>query len=70
LHHVKDTTFQEDAHRSKSPNQGHAMAILRNAVVSLLNIMTPPQKRKVSRPRQAIRFSVNPLSALYMLQHA
>lgn len=70
LHRVKDTTFQEDAHRSKSPNQGHAMAILRNTVVSLLNILTPPEKRKLSRPLQAIQFLLNPLSTINMLAHA
>jgi predicted transposase YbfD/YdcC len=70
LHHVKDTTFQEDAHRSKSTNQGHAMAILRNVIVSVLNKTIPPPKRKMSRPLQAIHFLVKPLSALYMLQHA
>jgi predicted transposase YbfD/YdcC len=56
LHHVKDTTFQEDAHHTLSPNQGHAMAILRNTIVSLLNKTTPPAKRKMSRPLQAIHF--------------
>lgn len=70
LHWVKDTFLQEDAHRSKFPNQGHALAILRNAVVSVLNKVTPPAKRKISRPLQAIQLAINPLRALHMLQHA
>lgn len=70
LHYVKDTTFQEDAHYSKSSNQGYAMAILRNTVVSVLNKVVPPKKRKISRPLQAIHFFLKPLSTLYMLQHA
>lgn len=70
LHHVKDRTFLEDAHRSISTNQGHALAILRNAVVSLLNKTTPPHKRKLSRPLQAIHFLTHPLSTLHILRHA
>jgi len=70
LHHVKDRTLKEDAHRSIYQNQGHSMAILRNAVVSLLNKTIPPSKRKLSRPMQAIHFLTHPLAALNMLRHA
>ncbi len=70
LHHVKDRTLKEDAHRSIYPNQGHSLAILRNAVISVLNKTTPPHKRKLSRPLQAIHFLTHPLSALNILRHA
>jgi len=69
LHHVKDRTLKEDAHYSKNPTQGVSLAILRNAAVSILNKMTPPNKRKISRPLQAIHFLTHPLQTLKELQH-
>lgn len=38
LHHVKDRWWDEDRHYTKQPGKGAAMAALRNAAISILNL--------------------------------
>jgi hypothetical protein len=68
LHHVKDRTLKEDEHCTWSPEQETSLAILRNVVVSSLNLLTPPQKRKMSRPIELLRNCIRPIRALRMLR--
>ena len=42
LHWIRDVTFREDASQIRTGNAPRVMATLRNAVVSLLRITTPP----------------------------
>jgi hypothetical protein len=67
LHHVKDRTLKEDIHRTKFPALGTTLAILRNGVVSILNRITPPKRRKCSRPIQLLALQAHPLSTLQRL---
>ena len=67
LHHVKDRSMKEDAHVLYSPEQGKSLAILRNVVVSVLNLFTPPKKRKISRPMEFLEHGAHPLKALKRL---
>ena len=70
LHPVNDRTLKEDDLYTQSPKQGIALAILRNAVVSLFTTITPPQQPTLSRPLQAIHYLTHPLKALKALQQA
>lgn len=67
LHHVKDRTLKEDAHYTTFPQGGCCLAILRNAVVSILNQITPPRRRKVSRPIELLGYCAHPKKALTLL---
>jgi len=67
LHHVKDRTLKEDAYQGKQGGLVETMTILRNGVVTLLNQLTPPKTRKVSRPAQMIAFSYKPKQLLQKL---
>jgi len=69
LHHVKDTTFKEDDHYTTSPPQETSLAILRNVVVSALNLLTPPKRRKINRPIELLSYLTNPLKALRLLKN-
>jgi predicted transposase YbfD/YdcC len=68
LHHVKDRTMKEDEHVTHSPPQETALAIFRNVAVSVLNLLTPPKRRKESRPTEMLRHSFNPAKLLKQLQ--
>jgi predicted transposase YbfD/YdcC len=68
LHHVKDTTFKEDDHYTISPPQETSLAILRNVVVSVLNLLTPPKQRKINRPIELISYLANPLKGIQQLK--
>lgn len=67
LHHVKDRTMKEDQHYTTSPEQETSLAILRNVIVSILNLSTPPLKRKISRPIEFLRNCLRPVKALKIL---
>lgn len=67
LHHVKDRTLREDAHRANSTRLGTVLAILRNGVVSILNRLTPPGRRKRSRPLQLLALQAHPRRTLQRL---
>jgi predicted transposase YbfD/YdcC len=60
LHHVKDRTMKEDEHVTYSPPQETALAIFRNVAVSVLNLLTPPERRKESRPVEMLRHAAKP----------
>lgn len=68
LHYVKDRTLKEDAHVTHSTNQETGLAIFRNVVVSVLNRLTPPKRRKENRPVQMLRYAFNPLKLLEHLK--
>lgn len=68
LHYVKDRTMKEDAHVTHSPPQEISLAILRNVAVSVLNLLTPPKRRKESRPAEMLRHSFHPMKLLKHLQ--
>jgi len=68
LHRVKDTTFKEDDHYTTSPLQETSLAILRNVVVSALNLLTPPKQRKLSRPVELISYITHPLKAIQQMK--
>lgn len=68
LHHVKDRTLKEDAHVTHSPNQETGLAIFRNVAVSVLNLLTPPKRRKENRPIEMLRYAFNPLGLLERLK--
>lgn len=68
LHHVKDRTMKEDEHLTHSPEQETCLAIFRNVVVSALNLLTPPKRRKESRPVEMLRYCLNPLDILKQLK--
>lgn len=68
LHHVKDRTMKEDEHVTHSPQQETSLAILRNVTVSILNLLTPPKRRKESRPVEMLRHCFNPLKLLKQLK--
>lgn len=68
LHHVKDRTMKEDEHVTHSPAQETALAIFRNVAVSVLNLLTPPKRRKESRPVEMLRYAAKPSRLLKQLQ--
>lgn len=68
LHHVKDRTLKEDDHVTHSPEQETTLAIFRNVAVSALNLLTPPKRRKESRPVEMLRYASKPLRLLKRLQ--
>jgi hypothetical protein len=68
LHYVKDKTLKEDQHYTRSTNQESCLAIFRNVAVSVLNLMTPPEKRKISRPLELLRNCIHPMKALTLLR--
>ncbi|GAB3804540.1 hypothetical protein [Micromonospora zhanjiangensis] len=38
LHHIRDTTYREDASRLRTGNTPRALAILRNTAINLLRL--------------------------------
>lgn len=68
LHNVKDKILKEDEYQGKSDAVVERLCILRNAVVSIFNRITDPLKRKLSRSKQAIQFSLNPCLCLHEIQ--
>ena len=67
LHYVKDRTLQEDRYQGKISGLVECLTIVRNAVVTLFNQLTPPQTRKKSRPLDAIEFAYRPAKLLSRL---
>jgi len=49
LHHVRDTTYDEDRSQIRTKNGPRMMATLRNAAISLLNFLQVPNLRKAMR---------------------
>jgi hypothetical protein len=60
--------LKEDDHVTHSPQQEISLAILRNVVVSALNLLTPPKKRRESRPAEMLRHCLKPLKLLEQLK--
>ena len=60
--------MKEDEHVTHSPSQEINLAILRNVAVSVLNLLTPPERRKESRPAEMLRHSFHPFKLLKQLQ--
>jgi predicted transposase YbfD/YdcC len=67
LHWVKDVVFKEDDHYTRSPLQETALAVFRNVAVSVLNLNTPPEQRKITRPVEMLGYCCNPLKLLEIL---
>ena len=67
LHHVKDRTLKEDEYSGQDKNMIHCLTVLRNGVVSLLNRLTLPQNRRVSRPKHQIELRASLTKTCYLL---
>jgi predicted transposase YbfD/YdcC len=61
LHHIRDTTYREDASRLRSGNAPRVLATLRNTAISLLRLdgvtsIAPALRRNGRDPHQSLRF--------------
>lgn len=70
LHHVKDRWWDEDRHYTKGPAKGEAMAALRNAAISILNLVPlfdpkEPIRARADRPNRDPDLAVELFTATF-----